>query len=246
MYFTIANHLLRRFEIASIRYIPRLENQVANDLAQIAFGYKISKEKLQKVIEVRGRVVSTRLAPSNLEATKLGYTEKESFEILALDSLEDEDWRKPITKYLQNPTVSTKQKTRYRALSYVLVGIELFRKTPEGVLLKCLSESEAYLALSTVHSRACGAHQVGHKMKWLLFRQGMYWRTILKDCIEFAKGCQECQVHAGIQHVPASELHSIVKLWPFRGWALDLVGEIRPPSSKSQRYILVGIDYFTK
>lgn len=64
--------------------------------------------------------------------------------------------------------------------------------------------------------------------------------------MEFAKGCQECQVYTSIQHVPASELHSIVKPWPFRGWALDLLGEIRPTSSKSQRYILMGIDYFTK
>lgn len=62
----------------------------------------------------------------------------------------------------------------------------------------------------------------------------------------FSKGCQKCQVHASIQHVPASELHSIVKPWPIRGWALDLIGEIRQPSSKNQRYILVGIDYFTK
>jgi hypothetical protein len=69
---------------------------------------------------------------------------------------------------------------------------------------------------------------------------------MLKDCIEFAKGCQECQRHAGIQHVPASEIHSIIKPWPFRGWALDLIGEIKHASSEKQRYILVGIDYFTK
>lgn len=54
------------------------------------------------------------------------------------------------------------------------------------------------------------------------------------------------QRHAAIQHVSASELHSIVKPWPFRGWALDLVGEIRLASSKNHKYILVGIDYFTK
>ncbi|XP_050875885.1 uncharacterized protein LOC127079541 [Lathyrus oleraceus] len=59
---------------------------------------------------------------------------------------------------------------------------------------------------------------------------------MLKDCIEFAKGCQECQIHAGIQHAPASELHAIIKPWPFRGWALDLIGEIRPNSSKGQRF----------
>ncbi|XP_058741054.1 uncharacterized protein LOC131613396 [Vicia villosa] len=69
---------------------------------------------------------------------------------------------------------------------------------------------------------------------------------MLKDCTEFAKGCQECQKYLGIQHVPASELHKIIKPWPFRGWALDLIWEIRSASSKQQKYILVGIDYFTK
>jgi len=69
---------------------------------------------------------------------------------------------------------------------------------------------------------------------------------MLKDWIEFAKGCQECQKHAGIQCVPASELHSIVKPWPFRGWALDVIGQVKPKSSEGHNYILVGIDYFTK
>ena len=53
--------------------------------------------------------------------------------------------------YLQNPAASTERKIKYRALSYVLMGNELFKKTPEGVLLKCLSETEAYVALSTTH-----------------------------------------------------------------------------------------------
>lgn len=60
-------------------------------------------------------------------------------------------------------------------------------------------------------------------MKWILFRHRMYWQTMLKECIEFTKGFQECQKHAGIQHVPASVLHSIVKPWPFRGYELDLI-----------------------
>lgn len=137
-------------------------------------------------------------------------------------------------------------KTKYRALNYVLPGNDLLKKTPEGVLFKCLGDIEAYLAIYEVHSGAYGAHQAGHKMKWLLFRQGVYWPNMLKDCIEFAKGCQECQRHAGVQHMPASELHAIIKLRPFRGWALDVIGEIRTALSKQQKIILVGIDYFTK
>ena len=156
------------------------------------------------------------------------------------------DWRKPIVDYFENPTGATNRKTKYRALSYTIVGNELYKKTPEGVMLKCLSESEAYLAVSNTHNGVCGSHQAGHKMKWLLFRQGVYWPNMLKDCIEFAKGCQECQKFAGIQHVLESELHVIVKSWPFRGWALDLIGKIKPNSSRGHHYILVGIDYFTK
>lgn len=69
---------------------------------------------------------------------------------------------------------------------------------------------------------------------------------MLKDCNEFSKGCQVCQIHSGIQHVSASELHTIVKPWPFRDWDLDLAGEIQPTSSNGQKYILMAIDYFTK
>jgi hypothetical protein len=69
---------------------------------------------------------------------------------------------------------------------------------------------------------------------------------MLKDCIDFAESCQECQKHVGIQHIPTSELHSIMKPWPFRGWDLDIIGKIKPNSSRGHQYILVGIDYFTK
>lgn len=131
MYFIIASRFLKRFEMANIRHIPRLENQVANDLTHIAYGYKISKEKLQKVNEVRGKVVATRLTPSDLEKTKLGYVDEGNFKILVVDNPTDGDWRKPIVVYLQNPTTSADQKTRYRSLSYVLLGLELFKKSPE-------------------------------------------------------------------------------------------------------------------
>lgn len=149
----------------SIRHIPRLENQVANYLAQIAYRYKIPKEKLQDAIEVRGRVMSTKLSPTDLETTKLGYDDEQNFEILSIDSLVDVDWRNPIVEYLENPKMSVERKVRYRTLSYILRGNGLFKNTLGGVLLKFLSEYEAYLALSSVHSGTRGVHQVGHKMK---------------------------------------------------------------------------------
>jgi len=72
-------------------------------------------------------------------------------------------------------------------------------------------------------------------MKLMLYRQGYYWPTILKDCINYAKSCEECQKHGTIQQVLTSELHSIKKPWPFRGWTLNLIGQIHPFSSKGHR-----------
>lgn len=138
------------------------------------------------------------------------------------------------------------RKTKYKALSYIIIGNELFKNTPQEVLLKCISQSEAFLAISDTHSGSCGAHQVSHKMKCFVCRQGVYWPTMLKDCVEFARGCKKCQKHGGIQHEPANELHLIIESWPFRGWVLYLIGEINHASSKSHRYVLVGIYYFTK
>ncbi|XP_045809861.1 uncharacterized protein LOC123904219 [Trifolium pratense] len=259
-YFVIANALLKRFDSIDIEHVPRIENQEANDLAQIASGYKVSKAKLEQLIEIKEKLISNepmqlelsipKLEGAEMSPNDINNSDKEmnydELQILVIDNLIDGDWRKPIVEYLENPIGSAPRKIKYRASNYVIIGNELFKKTLEGVLLKCLSENEAYIAISDVHSGACGSHQSGHKMKWLLVRQGMYWPSMLKDCIDFAKGCQDCQKHAGIQHVPASELHSIIKPWPFRGWALDLIGEIKPASSKNQKYIIVGVDYFTK
>jgi hypothetical protein len=40
----------------------------------------------------------------------------------------------------------------------------LHRRMVEGVLLRCLSKEEAYLAMGEVHEGLCGAHQSAHKM----------------------------------------------------------------------------------
>lgn len=51
------------------------------------------------------------------------------------------------------------------ALSYVIISNKLFIKTPGGVLLKCLSESETYMEIFNAHRISCGARHAGHNMK---------------------------------------------------------------------------------
>jgi biotin synthase-like enzyme len=37
-----------------------------------------------------------------------------------------------------------------------------------------------------------------------------------------------------------------IKPWPFRGWGMDMISKINPPSSKGHQYILAITVYFTK
>ena len=136
------------------------------------------KEKSQESIEVRNKCSSKDATPQKLLIPKLGgagasdeHTQGMNLvEIFVINNLTDDDWRKPIANYLENPDGVTCRKIKYKALSYVIMGDELLKKTPEGVLLKCLGETDAYVVVSNTHSGACGTHQAGHKMKCLLFR----------------------------------------------------------------------------
>ncbi|XP_058722974.1 uncharacterized protein LOC131594788 [Vicia villosa] len=110
MYFVIANRLLKIFEYVDIKHVPRIKNQEANDLAQIASGYKISREMLEELVVVIGKAMATKLSPSDLERNRLGYANEEEFKVLAIDTLTSIDWRTPIIDYLKDPSVNTDKK----------------------------------------------------------------------------------------------------------------------------------------
>jgi hypothetical protein len=46
--------------------------------------------------------------------------------------------------------------------------------------------------------------------------------------------------------VPAALMHPIIKPWPFRGWGLDFIAKIHPPSTKGHCFVIIATDYFTK
>jgi hypothetical protein len=207
---------LKSFQLVILQHIPREHNEEANRLAQIASGYRESQEVFAK-------------------------------EVCAFRSdLAEDDWRKEIVDYLENPSRKVSRKIRYKAIKFVLLDGRLFYKSLDGVLLQCLGQEEAKKMMSEVHDGLCGAHQSSYRMKWVIRHTGCYWSTMLVDCFEYYKGCQDCQKFGNIQRAPASALKPIIKPWPFRGWGIDLIGQINPPSSKGHKFVLLATYYFTK
>jgi hypothetical protein len=193
-YYEECKEILKSFQLVILQHIPRENNEEANRLAQSASGYREN----QKVIA--NDIYSFR------------------------SDLAEDDWTKEIVDYLENPSRKVSTKLRYKVIKFVLLDGCLYYKSLDGVLLKCLGQEEAKKMMSEVHDELCGAHQSTYRMKWVIRQTGCYWLTMLEDCFDYYKGCQDCQKFQKIQRVPASALNPIIKPWPFRGWGIYLIG----------------------
>ena len=165
--------------------------------------------------------------------------------VMALE-LPADDWRKEIVDYLEDPSKKVSRRIRFQATKYVLLEGELYYRTIDGVLLRCLDKEEAKVLMGEIHEGVCGSHQSAYKIKWVIRRNGYFWPTMLEDCFTYYKGCQECQKFGNVQRAPTLAMNPIIESWPFRRWGIDLIGHIYSPSSKNHKFILVATDYFTK
>jgi hypothetical protein len=60
--------------------------------------------------------------------------------------------------------------------------------------------------MGEVHEELCGTHQAAPKMKWMLRRAGLYWTTMMDDCIRYQKDCEMCQRFGTIRFAELARL----------------------------------------
>ena len=138
-YFSYASKLLSRFDEVEFEHVFREQNNEANDFSQIAFGYKLTKQNFESLITIKEKL-------------------HKEVEILNTNMLTTLNWRKPLVNYLQNPNLFVDRKIKYKAKNYVILGDELYKKGVDEILLKCLGESKAYVALAEIHEGIFGSH----------------------------------------------------------------------------------------
>ncbi|XP_051115706.1 uncharacterized protein LOC127240898 [Andrographis paniculata] len=112
------------------------------------------------------------------------------------------DWRTEIMIYLESPNSVTPVSIRLKALRFQLIEGVLYKRTFEGVLLRCLGPEESIKVIEEVNGGICEAHRAGLNMRWAIHCMGFYWPKIFDDCIRFGKGCRECQRHGPLNHLP--------------------------------------------
>jgi hypothetical protein len=103
------------------------------------------------------------------------------------------DWRLPLLECIRDPRKAMDKKVKWQVFKYMSLDTDLYQRTIDGVLLKCLVEEQAKVAARELHDGICGAHQSAYKMNLLLQRAGFYWPTMMDDCVKYQKGCEACQ-----------------------------------------------------
>ena len=158
-----------------------------------------------------------------------------------------EAWFEPIRQYITTGQCGEEDERlmRMKCSRFTIVGSELYRRGYARPLLKCVTNEQAQYILKELHQGMCGLHIGSRNTLSRILRVGYYWPTMQADYIEYTRKCKKCQEFSNLIHTKPEALHSIMPPWPFAMWGMDIVGPF-PPGKGQCKFLLVGVDYFTK
>jgi hypothetical protein len=155
----------------------------------------------------------------------------------------------PIRTYLTNQDTLVDgidmEQTSRKAMLYTMVDGILYKQGRNGVLLKCITQTEGNSLLRDIHRGICGSHISHRALVGKAFRQGFYWPIALQDAADLVRTCESCQFFAKQIHQPAEALNTIPLSWPFATWGIDILGPF-PKARGGYMFLIITIDTFTK
>ena len=155
----------------------------------------------------------------------------------------------PLISYLRTSALldgkDAARKLKVQASRFVLIKDILYKRGFSRPFLKCLSHDKADYVMREVHEGICGNYSGAQSLVHKLTRVGYYWPTMLKDAQAYVKACDKCQRFNNFIRQLSEELTTIMAQWPFTQWGLDIMGPF-PTSTRQLKFLVVGIDYFTK
>ncbi|XP_064995355.1 uncharacterized protein LOC135631550 [Musa acuminata AAA Group] len=225
-YLAQEKNLTAKFSHFTLSNVPRGENERADALAKLAS--KSTPEARPEVEELPFRAIEIAAMASG-DAQTTWVQEMLHFkgdETLPLDEV-------------------TARRLRRTQAWYSEMGGQLYKRSFSRPLLRCLDPGEARSVLAEVHEGVCGEHIGGRTLAHKILRQGYYWSTMCRDAKTYVQRCSSCQEHARAPRRPTVPFTPVDCAWSFTQWGLDLLGPF-PPASGQRKYIVVGLDYFTK
>jgi ribonuclease HI len=161
--------LAKRFDKIEYTFIPRAQNQFVDVLATLA-----SLVDIPENISVRPISILQKALPAH----------KEEINALDNDVYGKKPWFADIQRFMEDRSYTEgvdkkdRRALRITATQYIICGGVLYKRSYEGIQLRCVDEVEAERLINEVHLRACGPHMNGKMLARKILRMSFYWTTL--------------------------------------------------------------------
>ena len=227
-YYHKVKSLMKAFSTVKVEHVKRKQNARADLLSKLASTKKRSHHR--------------SIVQQFLESPSVSREES-----VCCITQSKETWFEPIRRYITTGQCGEEDERlmRMKSSRFTMVGFELYRRGYTRPLLKCVTKEQTLYVLEELHQGMCGLHTGSRSTLSRVLRAGYYWPTMRANCIEYSRKCKKCQEFGNLIHTKPETLHSVMPPWSFAMWGMDIVGPF-PPGKGQCKFLLVGVDYFTK
>ncbi|KAG9453125.1 hypothetical protein H6P81_006029 [Aristolochia fimbriata] len=174
--------------------------------------------------------------------------EEEETNLVSVYAIEEEDWRQQFLDYLEHNKFPEELKARVYvrrvAPKFCLFNNTLYRRSYDGILLRCVSKEEGQAILAEAHGGICGAHQAGPKLHLQVKQLGYYWPTIFAGRDRIGKTPRGMSITRQLHPSASQPFTSNGGLRPLKLWGMDIIGPINPKSSANHPIYLAATELF--
>jgi hypothetical protein len=220
-YYDEVRRLEDKFYGLELNHVARWYNETADELAKIASGQTtvppdvFSRDIHQPSVKTddtpepgdasaQPKETSSKPEEASAQPEALSAAEGEALRVEGEQNgvTPNRNWQTPYLQYLHRGELPLDKAEAWRlarrAKSFVLLGDEkeLYRRSPSGILQRCISIAEGQDLLQEIHSGACGHHAAPRALVGNAFRQGFCWPTAVDDATRIVRSCQGCQFYA--------------------------------------------------
>ncbi|XP_011075710.1 uncharacterized protein LOC105160144 [Sesamum indicum] len=227
-YLVKVKEMMKKFDRCTINQIPRDENARTDALSK--FGSLLEGVKERKItMMVKSQPVIDEKVVHAVEVTDF--------------------WRTPFVRYLKygelpSDAIAAKR-LQFKENRFTMLGDDLYKRTPEGILLKCLDGERSQYVMKEIHEGSCRNHSGGRSLAQKILRQGYFWPIMVEDAKEFSKKCESCHKYAGLLHSPATLLDPLKVACHFNQWGIDILGPFSQAVAQ-KKFLIIVVEYFSK
>jgi len=160
--------MAERFKNFYIDHVPRQKNTHADALTSLAAFLALPARVAEKILIYSHDLYCPRFAFENNQKPTGNLQVKETLETSAGPELRD--WRFSYIDYAlydilpNDPKEAAAIRRKAPKLYYNAITRALYRRSHDGILLRCLSHKETQKILKEAHDGMCGAHQPSPKL----------------------------------------------------------------------------------